>query len=118
MLQDLSDTRDNMTEMVRLVTLNIRGMTCQSCVRNISTFLRDQPGVESVVVSLERATATVGYDWSVTDQHIIAGRTSQHHKLILLLMDLQSIHMCMCVSMCDITSYEQVANMSSLFTYY
>ena len=98
MLQDLSDTRDNMTEMVRLVTLNITGMTCQSCVRNISTFLRDQPGVESVVVSLERATATVGYDWSVTDQHIIAGRTSQHPKLILHLMDLQSIYItCICV---------------------
>ena len=55
--------------------VEIRGMTCQSCVRNIETFLSDQPGVESVVVSLERATATVGYDWSVTDQHIIAGRT-------------------------------------------
>ena len=100
MLQDLSDTRDNMTEMVRLVRINITGMTCQSCVRNIQTFLRDQPVVESVVVSLERATATVGYDWSVTDQHIIAGRThnsqlraqnsrlrtqsSEHHKLFLL----------------------------------
>ena len=75
MLQDMSDTRDDMTEMVRLVTINITGMTCQSCVRNIQTFLLDQPGVESVVVSLERATARVGYDWSVTDQHIIAGRT-------------------------------------------
>ena len=75
MLQDMSDTRDNMTEMVRLVRINITGMTCQSCVRNIETFLLDQPGVESVVVSLKRATATVGYDWSVTDQHIIAGTT-------------------------------------------
>ena len=74
-LQDMSDTRDNMTEMVRLVRINITGMTCQSCVRNIETFLRDQPGVESVVVNLKTATATVGYDWSVTDQHIIAGTT-------------------------------------------
>ena len=106
MLQDLSDTRDNMTEMVRLVTLNITGMTCQSCVRNISTFLRDQPGVESVVVSLERATATVGYDWSVTDQHIIAGRThnsqlTTHNSELRTSQTLPLMALAvMCVSMC------------------
>ena len=35
----MSDTRDDQ-EMVRLVTLNITGMTCQSCVTNIETSLR------------------------------------------------------------------------------
>ena len=36
----MSDTRDDQ-EMVRLVTLNITGMTCQSCVTNIETSLRE-----------------------------------------------------------------------------
>ena len=99
MLQDMSDTRDDMTEMVRLVTINIRGMTCQSCVRNIESFLSDQPGVESVVVSLERATATVGYDWSVTDQHIIAGRTHNSELRTSQTLPLVALAV-MCVSMC------------------
>ena len=124
MLKDMSDTRDDMTEMVRLVRINITGMTCQSCVRNIETFLSDQPGVESVVVSLERATATVGYDWSVTDQHIIAGRTQNSELRTSLTINIPShtvplvtLHV-MCVSMCAcVTSVTlQVANMSSLFT--
>lgn len=38
-MQDLSDTRDDVAEM-RLVTINIAGMTCQSCVRNIEGSLR------------------------------------------------------------------------------
>lgn len=36
----MSDTRDDQ-EMVRLVTLNITGMTCQSCVTKIETSLRE-----------------------------------------------------------------------------
>ena len=35
---------------------------------------RKDPGVETVSVSLTEGRATVGYDWSVTDQDIIAGK--------------------------------------------
>jgi len=40
----------------------VTGMNCQGCVRSVTGALRVVPGVESVDVSLERATATVAYD--------------------------------------------------------
>ena len=47
-------------------------MPCLDCWCKVIS--RAQPGVERVEVSLERGEATVGYDWSVIDQDLIAGR--------------------------------------------
>ena len=40
----------------------VTGMNCQGCVRSVTGALSKLPGIETVDVSLERATATVSYD--------------------------------------------------------
>ncbi|KAL8622158.1 hypothetical protein ACOMHN_052960 [Nucella lapillus] len=42
--------------------VDVQGMTCQSCVRNIETNIGGKPGVESITVSLAENTAVVTYD--------------------------------------------------------
>lgn len=50
-----------MTEHVRTV-LNVRGMTCNNCVRHVSEALRELSGVEKVEVDLAEARAVVQHD--------------------------------------------------------
>ena len=40
-------------------TLQISGMSCQGCVRNVSQILQALPGVSQVQVSLEQASAGI-----------------------------------------------------------
>ena len=44
------------------VVINISGMSCQGCVRNITGVLQEMPGVSEVVVSLEAGQAEITYD--------------------------------------------------------
>lgn len=44
------------------VQLNIQGMTCSGCVKNVTGMLQKVPGVSSVEVSLEQKRATVVYN--------------------------------------------------------
>ncbi|MBI4939035.1 MAG: heavy-metal-associated domain-containing protein [Nitrosomonadales bacterium] len=44
------------------VQLNIQGMTCSGCVKNVTGVLQKVPGVSSVEVSLEQKRATVVYN--------------------------------------------------------
>jgi copper chaperone len=44
------------------VTLNVKGMSCQGCVRSVKNVLEPIPGVARVDVSLEQGQATVRYD--------------------------------------------------------
>jgi len=44
------------------VTLQVKGMTCQGCVRSVTKVLQGVPGVETAEVSLDRAEAKVAYD--------------------------------------------------------
>jgi len=48
------------------VTLNISGMSCPHCVRHVTNALKDLSGVSEAVVSLEKNTAEVEHDGSVT----------------------------------------------------
>lgn len=45
--------------------LTVRGMSCQGCVRNVTTLLTEVPGVTQVEVSLAEANARVLYDQQV-----------------------------------------------------
>uniref|UniRef100_A0A224YW83 P-type Cu(+) transporter n=1 Tax=Rhipicephalus zambeziensis TaxID=60191 RepID=A0A224YW83_9ACAR len=67
------DTRNILAEVIerevgmtrlRLSTtlLSVKGMTCQSCVRNIESHVGQQPGVKGVKVSLEEENARFVYD--------------------------------------------------------
>uniref|UniRef100_A0A8C5SYE9 Copper-transporting ATPase 2 n=5 Tax=Passeriformes TaxID=9126 RepID=A0A8C5SYE9_9PASS len=44
-----------------IVTVQIEGMHCKSCVRNIEGNISDLPGVKNIAVSLERKCAVVQY---------------------------------------------------------
>eukprot|EP00794_Sanderia_malayensis_P006913 gene6913-7690_t len=44
------------------VEISVQGMTCQSCVKNITSTLNEKDGVLSIEVSLEKENAVVKYD--------------------------------------------------------
>ncbi|KAI8824471.1 uncharacterized protein EV422DRAFT_493185 [Fimicolochytrium jonesii] len=44
------------------VTISVKGMTCQSCVKTVTAAVRVVPGVSQVVVSLPTETAAIEYD--------------------------------------------------------
>ncbi len=44
--------------------IQVEGMSCQGCVRNITEVLSGLAGVQQAVVDLDAATATVDYDAS------------------------------------------------------
>lgn len=52
--------------------INIEGMTCQSCVRNITENISAKEGIVNILVSLEAKSATVQYDNSLTSPIKIA----------------------------------------------
>lgn len=52
--------------------IDIDGMTCQSCVRNITENISTKPGIVNILVSLEDKRATVQYDNSLTSPSEIA----------------------------------------------
>ncbi|MDR2208116.1 MAG: heavy-metal-associated domain-containing protein [Azoarcus sp.] len=47
--------------------IQIEGMSCGGCVRNVTRTLEALPGVAGAEVSLERACAVVQYDPAVID---------------------------------------------------
>lgn len=54
--------RDREKLTTQLVTLQISGMTCASCVAHVEQALRELPGVSKAVVNLATGTAKVEYD--------------------------------------------------------
>ena len=48
------------------LTLEVRGMTCASCVSHVEKALKDLPGIENAVVNLGLGTARVTYIAGVT----------------------------------------------------
>ena len=47
--------------------INVDGMTCQSCVKNIEGHIGDHEGVMKISVSLEKKEAVIVYDPEITD---------------------------------------------------
>lgn len=58
-------------ETTRTVSITVEGMTCQSCVRNITKIVSSKQGVKSVNVSLERKTALIVYDSGVVNESFL-----------------------------------------------
>ncbi len=56
------------TQFVRQVA----GMSCQHCVRAISTHLRDVPGIQTVEVNLDNATVVVRGDCALSGDAVDA----------------------------------------------
>jgi copper chaperone CopZ len=52
--------------------LRITGMTCKNCVRHVEAALRDHRGVTKAEVRLERGSATVEHDETVTAAELCA----------------------------------------------
>lgn len=49
------------------VAFTVKGMSCAGCARSVERKLLATPGVQSAIVNLEAATATVTYDETATD---------------------------------------------------
>jgi copper chaperone CopZ len=60
------------TSMAQEATVQVLGMTCNSCVQNIEGVMGDRPGIESIRVSLADEEAVVRYDPSQWTPHAIA----------------------------------------------
>lgn len=60
---------NNLNETPRL-TLRVRGMTCRHCVREVTRWLRDVPGVRTV--SADAATSLVGLGGSMAIADVLA----------------------------------------------
>ena len=56
------------------IILDIRGMTCASCVRRVEEGLRGLEGVQSVSINFATEKALVEYDPALTDAEKLAGR--------------------------------------------
>ncbi len=56
------------------ITLDIRGMSCASCVRRVEEGLRKLEGVQSASVNFATEKALVAYDPAITDAEKLAGR--------------------------------------------
>uniref|UniRef100_A0A1A9W6B3 HMA domain-containing protein n=1 Tax=Glossina brevipalpis TaxID=37001 RepID=A0A1A9W6B3_9MUSC len=57
---------------VKRIRLPIKGMTCQSCVRNIEGHISNKPGIIKVKVELEENAGYFDYDSNITDGQQIA----------------------------------------------
>ncbi len=57
---------------MKTVEISISGMTCQSCVKNITMNMQDKDGLASIDVSLEKEKALVKYDPLKIDSKFIA----------------------------------------------
>ncbi|KAI7879611.1 heavy metal translocatin [Lichtheimia hyalospora FSU 10163] len=63
----LDSSNDNITTTV----LSVKGMTCQSCVKSITSALMDLAGAKSVDISLEDEQATIMHDTSLLSRERI-----------------------------------------------
>ncbi|XP_068235378.1 copper-transporting ATPase 1 isoform X2 [Palaemon carinicauda] len=59
-------------ENPRTCVISIKGMTCNSCVRNIQSTIGEKPGIADIKVDLETEEGTVEYDPSVLSAAEIA----------------------------------------------
>ncbi len=60
------------TRAVEHAVIDVGGMTCMSCVRNIEGKIGSEPGVVSVKVHLDEKRAQVAFDPAVTTAEYIA----------------------------------------------
>lgn len=63
--------------MKKEIVLNIEGMHCPMCEKNLASALKDTEGVKKAKVSLNDKTAKVTYDDSKTDEAKISAAVSE-----------------------------------------
>ena len=55
-----------------IATLKVSGMSCQHCVRSVTSALQSVEGVERAEVDLSKGRATVEYDAALTNPRALA----------------------------------------------
>lgn len=63
--------------MKKEIVLNIEGMHCPMCEKNLTRALKDSEGIKKAKVSLKDKTAKVTYDDSKTDENKISAAVSE-----------------------------------------
>ncbi|KAM4019599.1 copper-transporting ATPase 1 isoform 2-T2 [Anomaloglossus baeobatrachus] len=69
--EQIASNRAHPEASSRLTTVNIEGMTCNSCVQSIEGLISQSPGVKTIRVSLANKNGKVEYDPSVTSPEAI-----------------------------------------------
>lgn len=64
------------------VWLEIKGMSCEHCVRAVTQALRDLPGVHEAEVSLERGGARITADDTVSEADLRAAVEEAGYDLV------------------------------------
>ncbi|KAJ9061447.1 Cu(2+)-transporting P-type ATPase [Entomophthora muscae] len=68
---DVALKNDQETSSLNEVSLNVQGMTCQSCVQSITKAISPLPGILSAQISLEKESAIVKFTHPITKEKII-----------------------------------------------
>lgn len=71
-MDDFSESQGLLDSHISTVRLPIIGMTCQSCVRNIESNIKNKTGIIKIKVILSEAAGYIDYDTSLTNPHTIA----------------------------------------------
>ena len=54
------------------ITINIKGMHCQGCVKTVSNALSNIKGVKAVIVSLENKNALISFEGEINKEDLIS----------------------------------------------
>lgn len=54
------------------ITINIKGMHCQGCVKTVSNALSNIKGVKAVIVSLENKNAVISFEGEIKKEDLIS----------------------------------------------
>lgn len=54
------------------ITINIKGMHCQGCVKTVSNALSNIKGVKAVIVSLENKNALISFEGEIKKEDLIS----------------------------------------------
>uniref|UniRef100_A0A1A9VUG5 HMA domain-containing protein n=1 Tax=Glossina austeni TaxID=7395 RepID=A0A1A9VUG5_GLOAU len=71
-IDGIDDEATSSPKNVKRIRLPIKGMTCQSCVRNIEGHISNKPGIVKVKVELQENAGYFDYDSTITDGQQIA----------------------------------------------
>lgn len=70
--QFCSERQGLLEQLTSSIRLSVNGMTCQSCVRNIESNVKEKPGIFTIKVDLQEKAAYIDYDPQITDPKQIA----------------------------------------------
>jgi copper chaperone CopZ len=70
--ENISESKEQQTENIKTVKLDVSGMTCEGCENTIESALTKVDGVVNVEASYVNAVANISYDSTKVEEHSLA----------------------------------------------